>query len=40
MLQNRISKALFRFTSNKSLTFMTPQEKLDFLNKLEANAEV
>ena len=40
MLQNRIYKALYRFTGNKSLAFMTPAEKIEYLNKLEANAEV
>ncbi len=34
MLQTRIYNALYRFSSGKSLTFLTPQEKLDYLNKL------
>ncbi len=42
MLQNRIYRALFRFSSkeNRGLAFLTPKEKMDYLDKLEANAEV
>lgn len=34
MLQNRIFKALSRFSASKGLTYLTPQEKIDYLNKL------
>lgn len=34
MLQNRIYKALYGFTASKGLAFLTPQEKIDYLNKL------
>lgn len=34
MLQTRIYNALYKFASGKSLAFLTPQEKIDYLNKL------
>jgi len=34
MLQNRIYQALYRFSAGKGLTYLTPQEKIDYLTKL------